>query len=98
MTHILRFTAEDLPALARALLARFGAESAVGREMTANFSTRRPVRSIANFYTEQRARAERWLNAEEVEVRAWTTQLLDDLAREEADQRADEAPARRVGT
>ena len=36
MAHIMRFTSEDLPALARALLARFGAESAVGRELTAN--------------------------------------------------------------
>lgn len=99
MAHILRFTAEDLPALARALLARFGAQSAVGREMTASFSsTRRPVRSLANFYAEQRARAERWLNAEEVEVRAWTTRLLADLAREEADEKADQALARRVGT
>ena len=51
MAHILRFTTEDLPALARALLEWFGAESAVGRELTANFSsTRRPVRSRANFY------------------------------------------------
>jgi hypothetical protein len=98
MAHIMRFTAEDLPALARALLARFGAESAVGREMTASFSTRRPVRSLANFYAEQRARAERWLNADEVEVRAWTTRLLADLAREKADEKADEALARRVGT
>jgi hypothetical protein len=99
MAHIMRFTSEDLPALARALLARFGAESAVGRELTANvFSTRRPVRSHADFYAEQRARAERWLNVDEVEVRAWTTHLLADLAREEADERADEARARRVGT
>ena len=99
MAHILRFTTEDLPALARALLEWFGAESAVGRELTANFSsTRRPVRSRANFYAEQRARAERWLNTEEVEVRAWATRLLADLEREEADEKADEALARRVGT
>jgi hypothetical protein len=98
IAHILRFTAEDLPALARALLARFGAESAVGRELTLNFSTRRSARSLANCYAEQRARAERWLNAEEIEVRRWTTRLLADLAREEADEKADEARARRVGT
>jgi hypothetical protein len=99
MAHIMRFTSEELPALARALLARFGAESAVGRELTANvFSTRRSVRSHANFYAEQRARAERWLNVDEVEVRAWTAHLLADLAREEADESADEARARRVGT
>jgi hypothetical protein len=65
----MRFTAEDLPALARALLARFGAEPAIGRELTVSFSTRRSMRSLANFYAEQRARAERWLNAKEMRTR-----------------------------
>ena len=99
MAHLTRVTGEDLPALARALLVRFGAESAIGRELAANFfSTRRAVLSLAGFYAEQRTRAERWLNADDAEVRVWAARLVAELARQQVEEAEDEALARRVGT
>jgi len=99
MAHITRFPDENLPALARTLLVQFGAASAIGRELAANFSsTRRAVRSLANFYAEQRTRAERWVNAADAEVRVWAARLVAELARRQAEDEEDEALARRVGT
>jgi hypothetical protein len=99
MAHLTRFTGEDLPVLARDLLVRFGAGSAIGRELAANFaSTRHAVLSLASFYAEQRTRAERWLNAGDAEVRVWAARLVTEVARQQVEEAEDEALARRVGT
>lgn len=91
---------DELPALARALIARFGAASEVASILaSAVHSTYRAVTSLAAFAARQAERARRWATDADPEVAAWAERLVRELTKEtEYYGAAEEFERRRYGS
>ncbi|WP_148314143.1 hypothetical protein [Sorangium cellulosum] len=87
---------EELPALARALLGRFGPDSAVASALAGRaHSTPHLVTSLAEFTADQERLAQRWAEDADPRVRRWAEDLLASLARSHEHHAAHEEHERR---
>ncbi len=100
VASIVTFAGEALPAVARALLRRFGASSSVANALGARLaSTTRGVPVLAEFYRTRFRWASRWAEDGELAVRVWALREAEELRALHASEAEDEAlERRRYGT